>query len=181
MGAGLIAALIGYNSSGLIPFSGRIYLFAIFLVLLLCLIILDTEPGWNLVLFLAVALCAGILLAWSGAVMDQLATWITFGLLLIMIVLAGGLLRRGVGRAWILVYPITLVYIIGWVFFFSEKIPAGLRKVWIIFGLILFSALAVVILVRGKSNGQDEKTISLSSELFLVLFNLCWLSGLVWG
>ena len=144
------------------------------------MIILDTEPGWNLVLYLVVAFCAGILLAWSGAKIGQITTWITFLGLLLLILVLGDLTRREVTRAWILVYPITLVYIIGWIFFISAQTPAGFRKIWIVFGLILFSALAVVILVRGKSNDQNDKTVSLSSELFLVLFNLYWLSGLVW-
>ena len=144
------------------------------------MIILDTEPGWNLVLYLAVAFCAGILLVWSGAKIGQITTWITFLGLLLLILVLGALTRREVTRAWILVYPITLVYIIGWIFFISAQTAAGFRKIWIVFGLILFSALAVVILVRGKSNDQNDKTVSLSSELFLVLFNLYWLSGLVW-
>ena len=182
LGAGLVSALIGFNTSGLIPFSSRVYLLGIFLVLLLSLIILDREPGWNLALYLVVALCAGILLAWSGAALGQTRTWITFLVLIVLILTVGMLMRRGIPGAWILVYPVALAYIIGWVFFFSGGIPAGFRKGWIGFGLVLFSALAVMILVRGRSKdqGRDENTISLASELFLVLFNLCWLSGLVW-
>jgi hypothetical protein len=126
-----------------------------------------------------VALCAGILLTWSGAELDKIRTWIIFIGLLILILICGVLIKGDIKRAWILVYPITLIYIIGWVFFLSSQIPTAYQRIWIIFGMILFSVLAVLILVRGRAKEQDDKTVSLGSELFLVLFNLCWLSGLV--
>jgi hypothetical protein len=36
------------------------------------------------------------------------------------------------------------------------------------------------VLVRGKIKNQEDNPVPIVIELFVVLFNLCWLSGLVW-
>ena len=62
LGLGLLAAVLGYQLAGLIPVTARVYIQIAFLGLLFSLIILDKEPGWNVVLFICFGIAAGMML-----------------------------------------------------------------------------------------------------------------------
>ncbi len=180
LGLGMGAVILGYRLANWIPGIGSFYQLGIILGLLLGMIILGTEPGWNVALYLGFALAGGVLLFWSGALVNQLKTWILFSVLF-LISLAGGAFSRGItGRAVAVLFPITIFYLIGWVFFLFFPLPELLLMIWIIFGLALFTLITIAVFNRGKTLRQRESAVPLTIELFVVLFNLCWLSGLIW-
>jgi len=180
MGLGIGAVILGYRLADWIPGIGSFYQLVIILGLLLGMIILGNEPGWNVILYLGFALAGGVLLFWSGALVNQLKTWILFSVLF-LISLAGGTFSRGsTGRAAAVLFPITIFYLIGWVFFLYFPLPALFRMIWMILGLVLFTLITIAVFNRGKNLSQGESAVPLTIELFVVLFNLCWLSGLIW-
>jgi len=144
------------------------------------MVILDTEPGWNVVLFLGFAVVAGMLLNWSGAEYSRWNSWTLFSILILISLVGGSLLNGRFGRSAKVLFPITILYLVGWIFFFFFPIPAPFKIIWIISGLILFTLIFIAVLVRGKIKSQEDNPVPIVIELFVVLFNLCWLSGLVW-
>ncbi len=180
LGLGIGAVILGYRLADWIPGIGSFYQLVIILGLLLGMIILGTEPGWNVTLYLGFALAGGVLLFWSGALVTQLKTWILFSVLF-LISLAGGAFSRGsTGRATAVMFPITFFYMIGWIFFLYFPLPGLFRMIWIILGLVLFTLITIAVFNRGKNLRQGESAVPLTIELFVVLFNLCLLSGLIW-
>jgi len=174
-----LAAVLGYHLANLIPLAARIYLVLVFLGLLFGMIILDTEPGWNVVLFLGFALAAGVVINWSGAEITQIKTWILFSVLVIVSLVGGWFLKGKFGRAARVLFPLTIIYMIGWLLFLFYPVSPALERTWIIIGLILFTLIATAVMVRGKTMNKQDSIMPLANELFVVLFNLCWLSGLV--
>jgi len=179
LGAGILAAILGYRLANLIPIAGRIYLILVFLGLLFGMIILDTEPGWNVVLFLGFALAAGIVINWSGAEITRIKTWIVFSGLLIISLVGGWYLKSKFGRAASVLFPLTIIYMIGWMLFLFFELSPVLERFWILLGLMLFTLIATAVFVGGKTMNKQDSIMPLANELFVVLFNLCWLSGLV--
>jgi hypothetical protein len=177
LGLGVIAALLGYKLAIFIPATGRIYLFVGFLVLLMSMMILDTEPGWNVGFFLVFAMTAGALLYWSGSGTRQVYTWFLF-IFLVLISLIGALyLRYRVSRIVVLLYPSAFLYMIGWVGLLFFDLPILFTMVWTMIGFILFTLINTAVLIRGKSNDEEDSPVPIVIELFVVLFNLFWLSG----
>ena len=180
LGLGILAAILGYNLANMIPAAWRVYLGLVFLGLLLSMVILDTEPGWNIVLFLGFAAVAGMYLYWSGAEYSRWKPWILFSSLVLISLVGGSVLNERFGRAAKVLFPITILYLGGWIFFLFYNIPTALKIIWIWSGLILFTLISIAVLVRGKIKSLEDNPVPIVIELFVVLFNLCWLSGLIW-
>jgi hypothetical protein len=180
LGLGIGAVILGYRLADWIPGIGSFYQLVIILGLLLGMIILGTEPGWNVTLYLGFALAGGVLLFWSGALVAQLKTWILFSVLFLISLAGGAFSSRSTGRAVAVLFPITIFYLIGWVFFLYFPLPGLFRMIWIILGLVLFTLITIAVFSLGKNLSQRESAVPLTIELFVVLFNLCWLSGLIW-
>ena len=178
LGLGLVATIVGYQLSIFLPFTAKIYLQGAFLVLLISMVIMDTEPGWNVVLFLGFGLVAGINLRWSGADLTRLRTWIFFLSLFLCSLTGGALLKRDTGRAAGILFLSTFLYMIGWFLFILTTQPESARTIWIILGLVLFTLVAIAVISKGLSKKDDSHPLSLSIQLFLVFFNLFWLSGM---
>ncbi len=179
LGLGVATVILGYHLADWIPGIGWIFQLMILMGLLLGMIILDTEPGWNVMLYLGFALAGGMLLFWSGAMVSQLRTWILFSVLFLISLAGGAFSSRSTGRAMVVMFPITIFYMIGWVFFLYFPLPI-FRMIWMILGLVLFTLITIAVFSRGKNLRQGESAVPLTIELFVVLFNLCWLSGLIW-
>ena len=180
LGLGIGAVILGYHLADWIPEIGSFYQLVIILGLLLGMIILGTEPGWNVTLYLGFALAGGVLLFWSAALVNQLKTWILFSVLFLISLAGGAFSSRSTGRAVAVLFPITIFYLIGWVFFLYFPLPGLFRMIWIILGLVLFTLITIAEFSRGKNLSQGESAVPLTIELFVVLFNLYWLSGLIW-
>ena len=179
LGLGALTAVCGFNLAYLIPPTARNYLVAALLVLLLSMIILDKEPGWNLALLLAFALTAGALLYWSGPVYSKTNTWILSLTLVLTSIIGGTFLGEGFGRLGRLLFPITIVYLIGWILFLFYQVPGDLKLIWIVTGLILFTLITLSLLIQGKTQDQEDSPLPRAIALFVVIFNLFWLSGLL--
>jgi len=177
---GIGAVIFGYRLADWIPGIGSLYQIIILLGLFLGMIILGTEPGWNVTLYLGFALAGGVLLFWSGALVNQLKTWILFSVLLLISLAGGAFSSRSTGRAAAVLFPITILYLAGWVFFLFFPLPGLFKMIWIILGLALFTLITKAVFRQGKTLSQGESTVPLTIELFVVLFNLYWLSGLIW-
>ncbi len=179
VGAGIIAGVVGYNLAENFPINGRLYLQIFFLALIVSMMILDTEPGWNIVLSLGFAVTAGALLSWSSVDIIQIKTWILFISLVLISIIGGEYLSKGIGRAAGILYPSAVLYMIGWILFIFLKLPAIFITIWTYSGLVLFVLIIIAVLIRGKTNNQEESIVPIVIQLFVGLFNLFWLSAMI--
>jgi hypothetical protein len=179
LGMGLLALIFGYQLAELVPVTARVYLQIVFLGLIFSMIILDKEPGWNLVLLICFGATAGMMLFWSGGNLLQLKSWAVLSISL-MISLAGGIFMKGSGkRVAGLLFFCTFLYMIGWILFAIFPLPDLSGIIWIVLGLALFSFILMVVISQGKTQNEEISAVPLSIQLFVVLFNLCWLASLL--
>ena len=179
LGSAAIGAVLGYQVLFWIPIQARTYLLISTLILFLSLIILDREPGWNLLLLLGFSINAGSLLNLCGVDPSGWAIW-----LLILVLCGAALVMATRLRTHLppgILHPIFVFYLLGWLAAILEVLPDWLRALWMIVGLLLFTGLAASALKRGFTLGTEESPTPMSIELFLILFNLFWLSGLIFG
>jgi len=179
LGLGLLASILGYNLVNMIPPAARTYIQVAFLALLFAMVILDTEPGWNMVLFLAFGVTAGMMLHWSSADISQLKTWILFSALLLISITGGLFLKKETGPAARILFISTFLYMVGWFLFIVTSLPGIVRTIWIVLGLVLFTLVASAVISQGKTQDDKNDTVSLSIQFYVVLFNLFWLSSLL--
>ena len=179
LGLGLLASILGYHLVNMIPPAARTYIQVAFLALLFAMVILDTEPGWNMVLFLAFGVTAGMMLHWSSADISQLKTWILFSALLLISITGGLFLKKETGPAAGILFISTFLYMVGWFLFIVTSLPGIVRTIWIVLGLVLFTLVATAVINLGKTQDDKNNTVSLSIQFYVVLFNLFWLSSLL--
>ena len=179
MGLGLLAAILGYHLAELVPVAARIYLQIVFLGLIFSMIILDKEPGWNVVLFICFGISAGMVLFHSGSDLTHLKSWVLFVILLVISLVGGALIRGSGSRAAGVLFLSTLLYMIGWILLAFIQLPDQVGVIWTLLGLALFTFIAMAVINQGKTQDPEESVIPLSIQLFVVLFNLCWLSSLL--
>lgn len=177
LGLGVLASIFGYQLVFLIPNEARIFFQVAFLALLIGMVILDTEPGWNMVLFLTFGLVAGMMIHWSGAEISQLRSWVLFSILLLISIAGGFLIVKDTGSAAGILFLCTFLYMIGWFLVLLTSLPEIVRAIWIVLGLVLFTLAAISVIREGKRQNTERMPIPLSIQLFVVLFNLVWLSS----
>ena len=170
---------MGYNLLFLIPARSRAYLLIPFLVLFLAMTILDREPGWNLVLLLGFSFTAGTLLNWSGADAARWGTWLLFLSLCAAALIWAAVLGLSLSKGLKFLFPLTVLYLLGWLGIIFWDLPGWIRGLWIYSGLTLFTAIAAGILQKGMTIHSEESPVPLGIELWVILFNLFWLSGLI--
>ena len=141
--------------------------------------ILDQEPGWNLALLMGFSFTAGLLLKWSGAAAGRWSTWLIFLGLLAAAILGAVVLGNKISKGLKFLIPLTALYMLGWVGVLLWDLPPWIQGVLILFGLALFTAIAVGALRRVFSLEVEESPIPPTIELWVILFNLFWLSGLL--
>ncbi len=177
LGSAAVGTVLGYQFLSLIPLQASTFLLISTLILFLSLIILDREPGWNLVLLLGFSINAGSLLNWSGLDPSSWLTWLLFlvlcGAALVMATRLRPHLPTGILR------PVSVFYLLGWLAAILEILPDWLRVLWMTAGLLFFTGLAAGTITRVFTLEIEESPTPLSIELYLILFNLFWLSGLV--
>ncbi len=151
------------------------------LILFLALQIFKKVPRLNFVLLMGLALMA-------GAVMNLFElperTWLTWIILLLGLALSlvwSYLLGIRLGWLGIFLFPLTIVYLMGW--FLISLLPefAQLSIGWAVAGLFLFIALAIHILTEARFSRASEKPTPLVSDLFIVYFNLYWIGAVIEG
>jgi hypothetical protein len=179
VGAGIIAGVVGYNLAENIPINGRLYLQIFFLALLVSMMILDTEPGWNIVLSLGFAVTAGALLSWSSVDIIQIKSWILFIGLVLITIIGGNYLSKDIGRSSGFLYPSAVLYMVGWILFLFLNLPAFFFTIWTYSGMVLFVLITMAVLIRGKTNNQKDSIVPIIIQLFIGLFNLFWLSAMI--
>ncbi len=179
LGMGLLAGMFGYNLAGLVPASGRVYLQIAFLTLLFSLLILDREPVWNIVLYICFGITAGMVLSWTGGGLFRLRSWVLFwGLLIISLI--GGAYSKGTSRGTrVTLISSTLFYLTGWILLAIFQLPHLAGMIWIVLGLALFALVLAAVVTQGKDQNAEDSAIPLSIQLFVVIFNLFWLTGLL--
>jgi hypothetical protein len=179
LGLGLLVLILGYQLADIVPMAARVYLQIVFVGMVFSMIILDKEPGWNLVLLICFGTTAGMMFFWAGSNFLQLKSWAVF-VILFMISLTGGVLMKGAGR-WVggLLFFCTFLYLIGWILFMIIPLPDLSGIIWIVLGLALFTFILMALISQGKTQNGDSSAVPLSIQLFMILFNLCWLSCLL--
>ena len=123
LGAGVLAAFLGYHLTDRVLAISEIYQWLILLGLFIGLIILDKEPGWNVVLYLGFALVAGALFCRSGALTGQVKSWVLFSALFLISLTGGAFSSKGTERVAVILFPVILFYMSGWVFFLLFPVP----------------------------------------------------------
>jgi len=162
-----------------IPARGRAYLLIPFLILFLAMTILDQEPGWNLALLMGFSFTAGLLLKWSGAGAGRGSTWLFFLGLLTTAIIGALVLGKRIAKGLKFLLPLTALYMLGWVGVLFWELPLWVRGVLIPSGLVLFTVIAAGALQRVFSLEVQESPVPLAIELWVILFNLFWLTGLI--
>lgn len=179
LGMGLLAAILGYQLAELVPVTARIYLQIVFLGLIFSMVILDEEPGWNLVLLICFGIAAGMMLLWSGDGLLRLKSRIIFSVLFIISLVGGVFMQGSGGRAARMLFSSTLLYMAGWILFTFFQLPDLAKAIWTVLGLVLFTLILMAAISQGKTRNDEGSAIPLSIQLFVVLFYICWLSSLL--
>ena len=177
LGMGVLVLILGYQLVNLIRFDAGIFFQVVFLALLFGMVILDTEPGWNMILFLAFGLAAGMMIRRSGADISQLRTWVLFSIVVLISISGGFFLNRGTGLAAGILYLCAFLYLIGLFIFLITSLPEIVRTIWNALGLVFFALVAMTLISQGKTQKTEGMPIALSIQLFVVLYNLFWLSS----
>jgi len=74
----------------------------------------------------------------------------------------------------------TVLYMLGWIILAVVSLPALISMIWTILGLALFTVISMAVISHGKTLARDESAIPLAVQIFVVQFNLFWLSALIW-
>jgi len=177
LGLGMLASIFGYQLIYLIPNDTGIFLQVAFLALLFGMVILDTEPGWNMILFLAFGLAAGMMIRRSGADISQLRTWVLFSIVMLISITGGFFSKRDTGPAVGILFLCAFLYMIGLFLYLITSLPEIVRTIWNVLGLILFTLIAITVISQEKSQKTEGMPIAFSIQLYVALFNLFWLSS----
>lgn len=178
--AGVTSGL-GYYLGRWVPGPGRVYLMSVTWGLLIGLYLLEEEPGWNVALLLGFALAAGALFKGMNFEIVQGEVWRTLVSCLGLSFVGGALSGPMVRRAGIYLFPIAILYLLGWVLLTIFPLPGPGMSLWALVGLLLFLLIGVSVISRGKIAGGEGNPISPASDLFVVGFNLFWLAAVFWG
>ncbi len=179
LGLGTLASILGYQHVYLIPDDSGTFFQAAFLALLFGMIVLATEPVWNMVLYLTFGLAAGMMINRLGVDISQFRTWVLFSIVVFILIAGGFFFKKGIGSLAGILFFCTFLYMIGWFLYLLSMLPEIWNTIWIILGLVLFTLVAIAVISRGKSQKAERMPIALSIQLFMVLFNLFWLSSLL--
>jgi len=179
LAGGVLAVLLGRHLALLVPEAGRLYVKITFLGILISLVLLEAEPGWNQVLLVCFGLAAGMMMSWSDNVVPRISSRIIHFVLLI-IALAGGYFFRGsLKRAAAGLFPCILLFTAGWIVIKFSSLPALAGNIWIMVGLFLYTLFLIVLIVQGKYRNDEESPIPLSIQLFVMIMNLYWLTSML--
>jgi hypothetical protein len=121
-----------------------------------------------------------MILLWSGAEVMMIKSWALYLSLLVISLVGGALIRDYSGQVARLLILSAVLYMLGWVILALISLPSLISLVWTILGLVLFTTISVAIISHGKTQSRDETPIPLGVQIFLIQFNLFWLSALIW-
>ena len=179
LGTGIVAAILGYQFAEVVPEVARVYLQISFLGLMFSMIILDKEPGWNLVLLICFGIGAGMTIAWSDSKLLRENSWIVIFILVAISFVGGALMKNAEKRRGVIFSVFILIYMMGWVLLSLFSLPDLVGTIWIFSGLALFTFILMAVISQGKTLKDQNRAIPISIQLFVALFNLCWLSNLL--
>lgn len=178
--AGLVSGL-GHFIGKWIPEAGWIYLLGATWGFLVGMYILEQEPVWNTLLFLGFAMSSGALLRGIDYEGVLSRVWLTLigGISASFVwgVFSGPMPTRAAGY----LFPLTILYLLGWILLSILPLPSGWLVFWAGLGLMLFLLIAVSIFNKGKMKGGEGSPVPLASDLFVVGFNFFWLAAVFWG
>ncbi|MBS3751084.1 MAG: hypothetical protein KGY39_06215, partial [Anaerolineales bacterium] len=178
--AGLISGL-GHSIGKWIPDAGWIYLLGATWGFFVGMYILEQEPVWNTLLFLGFAMSSGALLRGIDYEGVLSRVWLTLigGISASFVwgLFSGPMPTRAAGY----LFPLTILYLLGWILLSILSLPSGWLVFWAGLGLMLFLLIAVSIFNKGKMKGGEGSPVPLASDLFVVGFNFFWLAAVFWG
>ncbi len=181
LGMAGVACWIGRSIGSWVPDSGRVYLMSITWGLLIGLYILEEEPGWNVALLLGFALAAGALFEEIDLGAFRGKVWSTLASCLCLSFVGGSLSGRRLRGVGVYLFPLAILYLLGWVFLKFFPVPGAWVSLWACLGLLLFLLIGVSVFSRGKVEGGQGSPVPLASDLFVVTLNLFWLAAMFWG
>jgi len=179
LGLAMAGSALGFQLMELIDGPGNAHMLIIFLALFLAMNLLIQEPGWNLVLLLGFSITSGLVMNWTGVVPGRWGTWILF-LGLITAALSRVLKQRDAHQINLINrIPTAGLYLTGWLVIIIWNLSGWILKIWIIWGLILFTMITADLLKSGLTLRKKESPVPLGIEIWVVLLNLFWLSSLL--
>lgn len=181
LGMAGVASWVGRSIGYWVPDSGRVYLMSVTWGLLIGLYIMEEEPGWNVVLLLGFALAAGTLFEEVDFEAFRGKVWSTLVFCLCLSFIGGTLSRHRIRRVGVYLFPLAILYLLGWMFLKFFPVPSAWMSLWACLGLLLFLLIGVSVFNRGKGEGGDGSPVPLASDLFVVTLNLFWLSAVFWN
>lgn len=181
LGAAALAAGGGYYLGQWAPPVIRPYLMIIAWCLLIGMFILDQEPTWNFFLLMGFSVLGGVLLRGLGSGINQGTGWGSMAVSLMIALLWGSWAGGQLSRAGIYLFPMTILYLLGWIGLSFYNFPSQYIAIWAGLGWLLFTLIATSVISRGGSGGERTEPVSLAGDLFVVLFNLFWLGMIFWG
>lgn len=179
LGLCLLTVFLGYQFADLVPVADRLYLELTFVGLLLAVFILDKEPGWNLVLLICFGMTAGMMLFWSSGGQYQQRSWMIFTFLFSISLVGGYFKRSSSGQVVIFLSLSTFLFMAGWIIIAISSLPDIVGMIWTVLGLLLNTLILICMISNGKNQNDEVSAIPYAILLFVVIFNLCWLSSLV--
>jgi len=179
LGLATAGSALGFHLIELIDGPRKAHTILIFLVLFLAMNLLIEEPGWNLVLLLGFSITSGLVLNWTRAAAGYWGTWILF--LGLITVALGRILKQGDGRRMNSMYliPSASFYLVGWLGIIIWNLSGWILKIWVLWGLILFTMITAGLLQSGLTLRKKESPVPLGIKIWVVLLNLFWLSSLL--
>lgn len=181
LGAAALAAGGGYYLGQWAPVAIRPYLIIIAWCLLIGMYILDQEPTWNFFLLVGFSALGGVLLRGLGSGINQGRGWGSLAVGLMLALLWGSWAGSQLSGAGIYLFPLTILYLLGWIGLSFYSFPSQYIAIWAALGWVLFLLIATSVISRGAFRTESVEPVSLAGDLFVVLFNLFWLGIIFWG
>jgi len=177
----ILASYGGYLLGRWALFANQSLLIIFAWCLLLGMYILDQEPTWNFFLLVGFSFVGGMLIQGVGLDANQGKVWGSLAVGVMMALLWGMWSGSQLSQAGMYLFPITILYLLGWVGCSFYSFPSWLLAIWAGLGWLLFMLIGTAVVSRGSSGIEEVEPISLCSDLYVIFFNLFWLGILFWN
>ncbi len=180
LGAAVLAACGGFFLGRWVPSGIRPYLIIIAWSLLIGMFILDKDPTWNFFLLVGFSLLGGMLLQGLAIGVNQGKVWGSLAVGFMIALLWGSWSGSQLSQAGMYLFPITVLYLMGWIGVSFFTFPTQIVALWAGLGWLLFTLIGTSVFSRGASGVEKLELTALASDLFVVFFNLFWLGIIFW-
>lgn len=181
MGTAVLVAWGGYYLGQWISSGAWPYLTIISWGLLIGIFIFEKDPKWIFFLLVGFSFIGGMLLQGLGLDVNHSRGWGSLVLGFVIAFIWGASSGSQLAKAGGVLFPLTILYLLGWIVFSFYSFPSEVIAVWAGLGWLLFTLIGTSVISRRSSGMERIEPISLASDLFVVFFNLFWLATVFWS